>query len=122
VKGKIDCIVCQIINFIIPSYFIDMLRTRFLIKGGMNMMHWGNVSGMGFGGFGFGWIFMILFWALVITGIVYLFKEFFRDKNVAVIMDSAEGILKKRYAAGEITKDQYNEKMEVLKHDAHLKT
>jgi uncharacterized membrane protein len=37
-------------------------------------------------------------------------------------MDSAEGILKKRYAAGEITKDQYNEKMEVLKHDAHLKT
>lgn len=77
------------------------------------MMHWGNV-GMGVGGFGFGWIFMILFWALVILGVIYLVKQLFTGSRTGAAEDSAEDILKKRYAAGEITRDEYNEKKTLI--------
>ncbi len=70
------------------------------------MMHWGNFGGMGYGGFG--WIIMVLFWALVILGIVYLLKQIFSDKKVTSRTESAENILKKRYAAGEITREEYS--------------
>jgi putative membrane protein len=35
------------------------------------MMYWGNYGW----GMGFGWIFMVLFWALVILGIVYMYMR-----------------------------------------------
>lgn len=35
------------------------------------MMHWGTWGDYGWG-MGFGWIFMILFWELVILGVVYI--------------------------------------------------
>ncbi|HDH34140.1 MAG TPA: SHOCT domain-containing protein [Nitrospirae bacterium] len=76
------------------------------------MMHWGNFVGMGSGGFG--WIIMILFWILVILGIVYLVKQIFSDKEVPSRTESAENILKKRYAAGEITKEEYNKKLTAI--------
>ena len=72
-----------------------------------NMMHWGNFSGMGFG---FGWIFMVLFWAFVILGIAYLLKQLLSSGNSGKKGETALDILKKRYAAGEITKDEYGEK------------
>ncbi len=76
------------------------------------MMHWGNFGGIGYGGFG--WIIMILFWALVIFGMVYLIKQIFSDKEVTSRTESAENILKKRYAAGEITREEYNEKLTAI--------
>ena len=76
------------------------------------MMHWGNYGGMGYGGFG--WIFMVLFWALVILGIVYLLKQIFSDKKVTSLTESADEILKKRYAAGEVTKDEFEEKLAAI--------
>ena len=76
------------------------------------MMHWGNYGGMGYGGFG--WIFMVLFWALVILGIVYLLKQIFSDKKVTSRAESADEILKKRYAAGEVTKDEFEEKLAAI--------
>jgi putative membrane protein len=69
-------------------------------------MHWGNFGGMGFG---FGWIFMIMFWLLVIMGIAYILKNMFSSRVLAK-NETAEDILKKRYAAGEITKNEFNEK------------
>ena len=75
-------------------------------------MHWGNFGGMGYGGFG--WIIMILFWALVILGIVYLIKQIFSDKEVTSRTESAVDILKKRYAAGEIAKEEYYERLRVI--------
>ena len=80
----------------------------------MKMMHWGDFGGMGYGGFGFGWIFMVLFWALVILGIVYFIKQLFSINTSSGGKESAEDILKKKYAAGEITKNEFEEKMTVF--------
>ena len=78
------------------------------------MMHWGNFGGMGYGGFGLGWIFMVLFWALVILGVIYIAKQLFTGSRPSIEKESAEDILKKRYASGEITKDEYDERLTVL--------
>jgi len=75
------------------------------------MMHWGSFGGMGYGGFG--WIIMILFWALVILGIVYIFKQVLGG-DTAAGKESAEDILKKRYAVGKITKDEFKEKLAAI--------
>jgi putative membrane protein len=79
------------------------------------MMNWGNFSGMGYGGFGLGWIFMILFWALVILGIVYLLKSIFGSASSTEKKETALDILKKRYASGEISEDEYNKKYLAIK-------
>ena len=75
------------------------------------MMNMGNFGGMGFG---FGWIFMILFWALIILGITYFVKQLLGSSRTFAGKESAEEILKKRYAAGEISKDEYREKTSFL--------
>lgn len=75
----------------------------------------GNVAGMGYGGFGFGWIFMVLFWALVILGGIYLFKQLFSGSKESIAKESAQDILKKRYATGEITKEEYNDRLSVIR-------
>ena len=74
------------------------------------MMHWGNFGGMGFG---FGWIFMVLFWLLIVLGIVYILKNMFSSRVLAK-NETAEDILKKRYAAGEITKNEFNERRLII--------
>jgi putative membrane protein len=84
------------------------------------MMHWGNYGGMGFGGFGFGWLFMILFWVLLIIGIVYLVRYILRSsdnsgKSKTEYRETPEDIVRKRYASGEITKEEFEERMAVLK-------
>ncbi len=77
------------------------------------MMHWGNYS-WGWG-MGFGWLFMIVFWGLVVLGIVYIIKMIAGGgpKNKETALD----LLKKRYAKGEITKEEYERiKDDILKH------
>ncbi len=65
-------------------------------------MFWGNYGW----GMGFGWVFMVLFWVLVILGIIYLIQLIARGskkENAETALD----ILKKRYARGEITKEEF---------------
>ncbi len=61
--------------------------------------------------FGFGWVFMIVFWSLIIWAIVSLLKpRHYHDKSDHVHgRHHALVILQERYAKGEISKEQYKE-------------
>jgi len=81
---------------------------------------WGWQGGGGgmMGGFGWWWfmpIFFILFWGLVIWAVVALVRSRSEpggsDSSTA---DSALEVLKKRYARGEINKEEYEEKKKDL--------
>ena len=74
------------------------------------MMHWGDYGW----GMGVGWLFMIFFWALVILGLVYLGK-LVAERGARSEKESALDILKKRYAKGEITKEEYERMKDDIK-------
>jgi putative membrane protein len=86
---------------------------------GWGMGPWMMGPGMmgGFGGFGFpfmGGIWMILFWVLIIGGVVWLVQSLARGTGSnAPQSESFLETLKRRYAKGEITKEQF----EQMKHD-----
>jgi putative membrane protein len=63
---------------------------------------WG--AGMGFGG-----IFMILFWVLVLLGVVALAKWLFSGAAGGGSGRRPLDILKERYARGDITREQYEQ-------------
>jgi putative membrane protein len=69
----------------------------------------GDWGGWGGWGMGFGWIFMILLWALVILGVVALAKWLFAAGSSDGAGKSALDILKERYARGEIGREQYEQ-------------
>jgi putative membrane protein len=75
------------------------------------MMHWDYGWGMGPG-----WVFMFFFWALVVLGIAYFIRIVMIGAKKETSGDTALDILKKRYAKGEITKEEF----EKIKND--LKT
>ena len=64
----------------------------------------GGYGMMGFG-MGFGFIFMLLFWGMLIWLIIALINAARSGKE----KDYPSTILKKRYASGEISKKQYEE-------------
>lgn len=70
---------------------------------GMPMMGWGGGWGLGI----FGGIISLLFWIALIIAIIYFTKHFMRDDRGSREDDATE-ILKKRYAKGEITKEDYD--------------
>ena len=72
------------------------------------MMGWGY--GMGW----FGMILMALFWIAVIVGIIFLIRWLFVSAGVkghgTTSEDSPLEILKRRYARGEINKEEFEQK------------
>ena len=71
--------------------------------------------GWGYGGYGahWGWvgpIMMALFWIAIIVGIVFLVRYFVRQGRQSGKEDSALEILRQRYARGEVSKEEYEEK------------
>jgi putative membrane protein len=76
-------------------------------------MHWwGDGYGMGFGGS----IFMILFWVLIFLGGFYLVKILMGSGSQAdKPRETAVEVLEKRFARGEINKEEFESSMEVLK-------
>lgn len=76
----------------------------------------GNYFGDGYGFMGgFGFFFMILFWGLVIWAIIALVQSLSNNRSQSgggapsVPGDTAQEILRKRYAKGEITKEQFDQ-------------
>ena len=73
----------------------------------MNTM--GDFSGWGYG---FGWLFMILIWLLIIVGIVAIVKWIVSASSGAQAPQkrTALDILKERYARGEIDQAEFEQK------------
>ncbi|MDR3625649.1 MAG: SHOCT domain-containing protein [Ignavibacteriaceae bacterium] len=61
------------------------------------------------GGFFFSWIFKVLVAALVIWLIVHTFSKNQTNKSIQMPPETALDILKRRYAKGEISKEQYEQ-------------
>jgi putative membrane protein len=68
------------------------------------MMHWGTWCSQSWGT-GFGWIFILLFWG-VILGIAYCVQLAVKIKKYG--SEDPMDILQNRYARGAITKDQFD--------------
>ncbi len=75
------------------------------------MMHLDYGLGMG----GFGWFFMVIFLVLVIVGVIYLIRLIIPGTTCGTKEETALDILKKRYAKGEINKEEFEEKKKDLK-------
>ena len=92
-----------------------------LIFGGLSgWNNWGTMGPGMMGSFGWWWlmpIFVIVFWALVIAGIVILIRSItkgIRTDSSPKQSDSPMEILKQRYARGEINKQEFEEKKKDL--------
>jgi putative membrane protein len=101
------------------------------LNGGFyNMMggFWPGMMGGGWLGFGFGWIFMIVFWALIIWLIVFLVRKISGHSGCKCgctnggkcsctnckCKSGALLILQERYVKGEIDKEEFETKKKTL--------
>ncbi|MCZ7566075.1 MAG: SHOCT domain-containing protein [Burkholderiales bacterium] len=78
------------------------------------------MEGFGFGGgMGFGGLGMLLFWALVIAGIVMLARWLFAGSSAGIAAlgrgKTALEILGERYARGEIGKEEFEQRKRDLR-------
>ena len=85
------------------------------------MMYWNdhNMGWWGWAGMGIG---MVLFWALLIAGVVALVVYTRGDRQVppnAAPAASPEQVLAARFARGEINETEYRDRLAVLREHAH---
>jgi putative membrane protein len=74
------------------------------------MMYYGGAGWLGWIWMGFS---MIAFWAVVITVVVWAMRSFNRDA-IKPPPSGALSILQERFARGEISKDEYTERSQVI--------
>ena len=67
---------------------------NFLCQWGWGDYGWG--PGMMWGWWGMGWIFMIIFWGLIVLGLIFLIRWLVGTTKTARVEESALDILKKR--------------------------
>ncbi|MEX1138693.1 MAG: SHOCT domain-containing protein [Bacteroidota bacterium] len=68
-------------------------------------MHWMDWAGHGW---------MMIFWWVFVIGIIYLVIRLIAQKEGKKGEESALDVLKKRYARGEISKKEYDQKQQDL--------
>ena len=66
------------------------------------------------GWWGIGWIFMIIFWGFIILGLILLVRWLIGMGKTPKAEETALDILKKRYARGEINKEEFEQKKKDL--------
>ena len=89
---------------------------------GPGMMGWPGAATPGAGGWawglamGLGWLAMLAFWGAILVGIVLVVRALARSSGASSggHEESALAILKRRYAAGELTREQFDEMRRVL--------
>ena len=111
----------------LPYGFSIVLMSLFVSSTwGVSLAQWGRhhdwhtgpgmMSGWGMGWFGM--IFMLVFWVLVILGLIFLIKWLIqntrKDAGTSNGGSKALEILKERYARGEIEKEEFEEKKKAL--------
>ena len=77
---------------------------------GGGMMGWGGYGGNGMGMGIVGGLFMLLFWGLIILGLVLVVRWLWDQGRSGAAATTAEpplDILKRRYARGEIGKEEF---------------
>lgn len=77
---------------------------------------------VGAGGmWGYGWLLMLLFWLVVVVGvvmlIVWLIRQMDRSRGTGRSDDGALRVLRDRYARGEISQEEYQRMRSDLSHD-----
>ena len=70
-------------------------------------MMWNGFEGMGWGWIGLGLVHMVVFWGLVILMLAALVKWLAGGGAASPGPENAMEILKKRYAKGDITREEY---------------
>lgn len=101
-------ILVVIIIVLLAIFLLPMLLGVGMMGGGMMGM-----GGGGWGtGWGFGWIFGLLFMIALIIGVVWLVKNVAGSgtSSSSPKEESALELLKKRYARGEINREEFEEK------------
>jgi putative membrane protein len=76
------------------------------------MMHWINAGG---GYMWFGWIFWLMLVGVIVWAVITIVNRPQGRAQNTQPGESAIDILKKRFAKGEVTKDQYEEMKNTLK-------
>ena len=72
------------------------------------MWPYGYGYGMGWGWMALGWLMMLAFWGLVAVGIIAFFRAAtHQPPSGAGRIETPLDILRRRYAAGELTKEQF---------------
>ena len=63
---------------------------------------------------GMGWIFMMIFWGFILVALIFLVRWLVGVTRTPKTEESALEILKKRYARGEIDKEEFEQKKKDL--------
>lgn len=106
--------VVVLVGLTVASWFVPVAFGNSFGYGmmGRNHMPFGPMGfgHMGFGGMMGGGLFGLLFWALILVGGVWLFMSLTRGRTLTGLtpVESPLDIAKRRYAKGEITKEQFD--------------
>jgi putative membrane protein len=115
----------------LSDFAFHLIERRFIMNALLQLVQWRGYDGwgmggpggmMGYGGYGMSWmggIFMMVFWVAVIVGIIFLIRWLIVASRTGSHGpthggESALDILKKRYARGEIDKQEFEEKKREL--------